>query len=515
MIERSVEDILSTPHRTLKPKAERMKAALNNPTMIVRELCKRSLYRFIVEFWSEYSNDKFVGNWHIELLCHELEQIAYKVAREEEREYDFIANVPPGTSKTAVTSIFFPIWCWTNWHWMKFITASYAETLALESADYSRDVMRSHKFQQLFPELEIRSDKDKKGNFKIVKKEYSANSTNPKIHQGGNRFSTSVGGTLTGFHGHILIVDDPLNPNQAASDKELENANHWVSQTLSTRKANKLTATTIMIMQRLHQNDPTGNILANPKRKARIRHLSLPGEIKNFAEHVYPPALKEHYKDDLLDPIRMPWSVMKDLRNDLGQYGYAGQIGQVPTPPGGGMFHVAMFNVVHTYNPADVEAVFRYWDKAATQTGGAYTAGVKMARLRGGKYIILDIKRGQWSTDMRERVIKATTEADGFDVKVYIEQEPGSGGKDSAHATITNLAGYVVEKDRPQGDKVYRADPFSVQVNEGNVLLLMGEWNHDFLEEAKFFPYSTYKDQVDAASGAFAKLAQKKQAKFY
>jgi len=95
-------------------------------------------------------------------------------------------------------------------------------------------------------------------------------------------------------------------------------------------------------------------------------------------------------------------------------------------------------------------------------------------------------------------------------VTVWIEQEPGSGGKESAEGTIRNLAGYVCHAEHPTGDKVHRADPYSVQVNNGAFMILNGLWNRDFIEEHRFFPFSTYKDQVDASAGAFNKLVGKK-----
>ena len=94
-----------------------------------------------------------------------------------------------------------------------------------------------------------------------------------------------------------------------------------------------------------------------------------------------------------------------------------------------------------------------------------------------------------------------------------MEQEPGSGGKESAENTIRNLAGFSVYAERSTGDKTFRADPYSVQVNNGNVILMSGLWNRDFIEEHRFFPYSTYKDQVDAAGGAFSKLVARKIAR--
>jgi len=486
-------------------KSDLLLKAIQNPVAIDRELNNRSLYHFLQYFWDQVSPHEFQGNWHIEYLCRELEKIAERVAERKPREYDLVINVPPGSTKTITCSIMFPVWCWTKWSWMRFITASYSSVLSLESAEYSRDLIRSKPFQDMYPEISIREDKDTKSNFRIIIKKETSPGRRPKLIQGGNRYSTSVGGTLTGFHGDILIVDDPLNPQQSASEIELANANRWMEQTLPTRKTDKAVTPTILIMQRLHQNDPAGHLL--DKRKENIKHICLPGEIRRFKKKVSPAHLVKNYKNDLLDPTRMPWSVLNDLEADLGQYGYAGQIGQDPTPPGGGMFKVSNFMIVDTSpNESHIVSTIRYWDKAATQDGGAYTVGVKMSLLLNGKFLVRDVKRGQWNSSDREEIIRSTAEVDGVNTIVWIEQEPGSGGKDSAEATIRNLAGFSCYAERPTGDKVFRADPYSVQVNNGNVLLLRGVWNRDFMEEHRFFPYSTYKDQVDAASGAFNKL---------
>jgi len=493
--------------RTKAPKRERMRQALENVYQIKAERCRRSLYHFIQEFWPVISNDTFIPNWHIEYLTEQLEQLAERVAKGLPKEHDLIINVPPGTTKTITCSIMFPVWCWTRWHWMRFITASYSGQLSLESAEYSRDLIRSTEFNQCFPELTIKQDKDTKSNFRVLKR--MPNGVN---RLGGNRYSTSVGGTLTGFHGHILIVDDPIDPNRAVSDVELRKANRWLDQTLSTRKVDKKTSATVLIMQRLHQNDPSGHLLA--KAKENTFHICLPGEIRNYKEELKPAELASRYEKDLLDAKRMPWFILKELEQDLGQYGFAGQIGQRPTPPGGGMFKVDHFQIVDALPIGAIERTVRYWDKGATAGGGAYTVGVKMSKVimrdrtdNTPAYVVQDVKRGQWSTDEREAIIKQTAQADGTNVHVYFEQEPGSGGKESAEATARNLAGFVAKADSPTGDKVYRADPYSVQVNVGNVLLLRADWNNEFIEEHRNFPFSTYKDQVDAASGAFAKLA--------
>jgi predicted phage terminase large subunit-like protein len=134
-----------------------------------------------------------------------------------------------------------------------------------------------------------------------------------------------------------------------------------------------------------------------------------------------------------------------------------------------------------------------------------------MTRLKNGMFLVDDVKRGQWGSAERERIIRQTAEADGKKVFIVVEQEPGSGGKESAENTIRNLAGWMVQAERPTGDKTLRADPFSVQVNNGNVLLRTAVWNKSYMDEFELFPNSSYKDQVDASSGAFNFLIKKKR----
>jgi predicted phage terminase large subunit-like protein len=480
--------------------------ALSDPHSTLRALIKNRFYYCLQYFWSEYSQDEFVPNWHIVYLCNELEIVARRVAENKPKLYDLIINIPPGSSKTAIVSIFFPIWCWINWFHFRFITASYTAPLALESAEYSRDVIKSEKFQVLFPEIGVKADKDTKSNFRVVKREFASKGRSPRIHTGGNRLSTSVGGTATGFHGHINIWDDPIDPNRAVSEAEVKKANHWMTNTLPFRKVNKEVTATIGIMQRLHQNDPTAHLLEKDEGRGTIKHICLPGEIKNYKDQVKPAELIKHYKNNLMDVNRLNWSVLNDYMN-LGQFTYGGQIGQDPVPLGGGMFKTDHISTVDRIpEKIYIAETVRYWDKAGTKDAGAYTVGVKMLKLKDGRFIVSDVKRGQWASNEREKIIKETAQADGVDCKVYVEQEPGSGGKESAEATVANLSGFSVYKDRPVGDKTQRADPYSVQVNEGNVMIFNAGWNKDYLDELKNFPNSTFKDQTDASSGGFSKL---------
>lgn len=120
---------------------------------------------------------------------------------------------------------------------------------------------------------------------------------------------------------------------------------------------------------------------------------------------------------------------------------------------------------------------------------------------------VLDVVRGRWDSHRREEVILAVAAGDGDKVLIGVEQEPGSGGKESAEATVRRLGGYrvrVVKVDSTTGGKERRADPVSYQVNGGNLHLPdTAPWADAFLKELEFFPHGRHDDQVDALSGAY------------
>jgi predicted phage terminase large subunit-like protein len=135
-----------------------------------------------------------------------------------------------------------------------------------------------------------------------------------------------------------------------------------------------------------------------------------------------------------------------------------------------------------------------------------------MCRGYDGIFFVEDVVRGQWSAADRDRVMKQVAELDrqkygNGNVRIWVEEEPGSGGKESAQAKIKLLAGHTVHAEKVTGSKEVRADPLAAQAEAGNVRLVRGSWNAAYLEEMASFPNGRYSDQVDASSGAFNKLA--------
>ena len=452
-----------------------------------RIFLQSNFYEFFKFFWTAINNETLIDNWHIKYLCDELQSVAERVFRREKKEYDLIINIPPSMSKTSILNIYFPLWCWVNDYTIPFISVSYSYQLSINISEKCRDVLRSDLFQKYFYDIKVKEDSDTKQLFKVVK--------DNKV--GGFRYATSVGGTISGFHGHFLLLDDPLNAVDALSEVKIKNVNEWIDNVIYSRKVDNDVSVVILIMQRLHENDPTGYLLEKNK---NIKHICLPAL---QSEKISPPELKNFYIDGMLDSKRLSKDILEQKRIEMGDYAFAMQYLQQIVPKAGSFFDVSKLLTINNIDEKEFVRVVRYWDKAGTHQAGCYTVGVKMALLKNKKYVIMDVVRGQWEAGEREKIIKSVADLDGRDVSIIVEQEPGSGGKESAEATIRNLAGYRCYADRPTGDKILRADTFAVQLNAGNVAMLRADWNSEYKRELEFFPYGKYKDQVDASTGAF------------
>lgn len=465
------------------------------------ERCRRSFAYFVKTIWHTIIPEKMVWNWHMEYMCHVLQEGIERVVQRLPKEHDIVINVPPGTSKSTIVSEALPIWAWVKDPTLRSICSSYAHPLALDLALRSRDILLSDTFREMFPEIELREDQREKSHFQNTSR--------------GERFTTSTGGSVTGMHGHVLIMDDPINPNDADSwtQEKLNATNNWVANTFLTRKVDNDVAICILVQQRLTEEDTSNWFVERSGKK--VLHISLPAELTGDA-NIKPAALKEHYVDGLMDPIRLNRDALQEKYRQLGARVYAAQYGQSPRSRDGNMFKPSAIELVEC-PPSPLVEVVRYWDKAGTNRRknpqAAATAGVKMARMKDGKFCILHVKRGLWEASEREPIIKQTADSDGKTVHVYVEQEPGSGGKESAQNTIQNLAGFIIHADRPTGSKETRAEPFSVQVNQEMVCMVKGDWNPELIDELEVYPYGKRKDQVDALAGAFNKLTIKETKK--
>lgn len=468
------------------------------------ELCRRSLFTFVKEFWDVIIPEDPVWNWHIEYLCNEIQIAALRICRMPERRqifegssfvlpakprepklYDMLVNVPPGSSKSTIITVMLPAWIWTVDPTIRVISASYSGDLSQDHAVKSRDIILSDKYKQYFPEIEIRADQNNKNNYK--------NTLN------GERYATSVGGTIMGIHAHLIIIDDPLNPKQSASEAELNQASSFVDTTLSTRKVDKAVTLTLMVMQRLNELDPSGVWLRKRDHEGKkVRHICLPARASS---KIHPPELAGRYTDGLMDPVRMNDQVLQDALVDLGSYAFAGQMGQDPAPEGGGVWQKWFIPVPDKDMPSPSE-MDRYgtdWDTAYTDKVTNAGSAAVVSGLFGGKMYIDAV--GWFHKEFPDLINTMRL----YPEPHYIEAK--ASGK-SARQTLVS-AGIAAVEVEVNGDKLARARDATPKAEAGLVYVrasILDKIYYDADQGILKFPNGAKQDLADTIAQAIQRL---------
>lgn len=421
--------------------------------------------------------------WALDAICDHLEAVSRGEVLE------LLMNVPPGCMKSLLTGVFFPAYEWgpRGLPHLRYLGTAHKQDLAVRDNLKCRRLIRSEWYQDRWP-ITLTGDQNAKTKF--------------ENDRTGFREAMAFA-SMTGSRGDRVILDDPLSVDDANSPAALHSAELTFLEALPTRLNNDDSAK-IVIMQRLHERDTSGIILA---KDLGYTHLCLPMEFEKKRRcHTVigftDPRTKE---GELLFPERFGPAKVESLKKTMGSYATAGQLQQRPAPRDGGMFKRAWFTPIRAL-PAGTIFV-RGWDLAAsTDAGSAYTSGVKMGLTPEGRYVIAHSARDRLTAGGAERLIVNTAKQDGVSVPVSLPQDPGQAGKAQAQYLVRQLAGFNARATPESGDKVTRAEPLSAQAEAGNVDILIGDWNEAFLDEISTFPNGTYKDQVDAATRAFNEI---------
>lgn len=451
--------------------------------------CKKSFFQFVRSFWDVIIPENPVWNWHIEYLCNELQIIGVRVKNRLPKDYDLIINIPPGTTKSTIATVMYPVWTWIIDPTQTFITSSHDLELSTAHAVKSRDIIKSQRFKEYFGTIELKTDQDNKRNY--------------QNNSGGSRIVASVGSNVTGKHAHQLIVDDPLNPEKAASEVGRNTANRWMDTTLSTRKVDKELTPTIVVMQRLHEVDVTGHLLSKGK---KIKHICLPAEESIL---VSPKYLKSKYIKGLLDPIRLNENVLRESKKDLGSYGYANQFDQSGAPLEGGIFKKDWFRVIKFDEFIKISKgkniVWNY------KLDGAYTdktendpCGIWASCVINNTIYVRDFLEGWFTQPEYLKTIKEWIPKNGYSQMSKIKIEPKANGISTVQTikreTILNVSEYKFPKTKKiamSDSKVTRANACSPSAESGRVVFIDGAYVRKTLTSIINFPNAAHDEAVD------------------
>ncbi|RPH72743.1 MAG: hypothetical protein EHM78_02235 [Myxococcaceae bacterium] len=316
--------------------------------------------------------------------------------------------------------------------------------------------------------------------------------------------TTAPDGQITGKSLDFGVVDDPIKGRGEAQSPTIRDKTwSWMTDDFMSRFDDR--AGMLMTVTRWHVDDPAGRLIERFPDMTILRYPAFATE-ESIRVNCEPRSVGE-----ALFPEFKSLEFLLEQRKTYTEVSWESLYQQNPIIQGGGMFPIEEMRIIGSFPQSEIKKRVRYWDKAGTSGGGAHTAGVLMNQMADGTVIVEDVVRGQWDAYTRETKIKATAELDDSIQRtvVYVEQEPGSGGKESAQRTVANLHGHLCFIDRVTGKKEVRAEPYAAAVQAGNVKLLRKKWNRDFINEHEAFPSGQFKDQVDASAGAFNKMIEK------
>jgi predicted phage terminase large subunit-like protein len=443
---------------------------------VLRAILRTDLPFFIRKVFATISpGETYLHNWHVDAIAHQLMRVHSGEGRR------LLINQPPRSLKSICVSVAYVAWLIGHEPTRRVIVASYSGDFAAELHRQFRMVVGSEWYAALFPTLRWA----KETGLELI------------TTQGGSRYATSVGGTLTG-RGADLIVDDPLNANEVHSEPARKRVIDWYGGALVSRLNDKQTGSIVAVMQRLHEDDLAGHLM----RQGGWDHLDMPAiALENEIIELGHEKSHARRSGDVLHPERESREALEAIKAEVGSLLFSAQYQQRPVPVEGNLIRRSWF-LAYDNLPASPSRtkIVQSWD-VAMMTGGQndYSACTTWHTRKNDAYL-LHVYRGRLEyPELRRKVIGLATEHRA--TTVLIENAgPGMNLLQDLRAAMPQGMTRPIGV-KPEGSKVDRMAAQSAKIEAGHVHLPnSAPWLGEFLTELLSFPNGRHDDQVDSVS---------------
>jgi predicted phage terminase large subunit-like protein len=429
-------------------------------------------------FYELNPQTRFLPGPHIEVMASKLE------ACRKGKSKRLIINLPPRGLKSHCTSISFAAWWLGHNPAGHVICASYGQDLADKLARDCRIIMVSPWYQRLFP--------TRMANRQAV---HDFTTTDQ-----GTRMATSVGGVLTGRGADLILIDDPLKPDEALSETRRKAVNEWYDNTLLSRLNDKNNGSIIIIMQRLHQDDLVGHVLEQEDWDVLSFSAIADRDETHLIENPFGTRLFKRNAGDALHPARESLTTYQTIRQTIGEYNFTSQYQQDPSPPGGAMVKTGWLKFFEPgEQPAEFSQIVQSWDTANKATELSDFSVCTTWGVLYKQYYLLDVFRRKLNyPDLKRAVLEL---AKNHGARTIVIEDKASGTQLIQDLRFEGLLGIIEYKPPPGTDKVMRMHAQTAMFENGLVFLpRTASWLPDFVHELTGFPGTRHDDQVDSTT---------------
>src|SRR6516165_9720025 len=419
----------------------------------------------------------FLMNWHIEVIAAKLAAVREgKIQR-------LMINLPPRHLKSLLASIAFPAWCLGHDPSAQILCVFYAQDLAGKLARDCRSIMRSPWYRRIF-QTRLAPHRQAVQEFITTRQGY--------------RLATSNGGVLTGGGADIILIDDPLKPEEALPDAQRQAANEWFSHTLYSRLNNKRHGAIVVIMQRLHEDDLVGHVLTQePWEVIRFPAIAEEDEVHEI-ETIWGPRTFARRRGEALHPDREPLETLDRIRRTTGEYNFAGQYQQSPAPLGGGLVKVEWFKRYNdTQRPERFDRVVQSWDTANKATELSDFSVCTTWGVKDKNVYLLGLLRQRLEYPALKRAVH--DQQNLYRATEILIEDKASGTQLIQELIADGCHG--VTRYQPDCEKIMRLHAQTAIIENGFVHIPeTAPWVAEYLHEMSVFPKGKHDDQVDSTA---------------
>ena len=419
----------------------------------------------------------FAPNWHLEVIAAKLTAVREGKIRR------LIINVAPRSLKSLLASIAFPAWCLGHDPSAQILCVSYAQDLADKLARDCRAILMSPWYGQIFP-TRLAPHRQAVQEFITTRQGY--------------RLATSTGGVLTGRGADIILIDDPLKPEEALSDAQRKAANEWYDHTLYSRLNDKRHGAIVIIMQRLHEDDLVGHVLAQEGWEILSFPAIAEADEVHRIETIWGEQCFRRRQGQALRPDREPLETLDRIRRTIGEYNFAGQYQQSPAPLGGGLVKAEWFKRYReNERPERFDRIVQSWDTANKATELSDFSVCTTWGVKGKDLFLLAVFRRRLEYPALKRAVREQLSLFGAN-EVLIEDK--ASGTQLIQELIADGC-HGVTRYQPTTDKVMRLNSQTGVIENGFVHIPeTAPWLAEYLHEMTVFPKGKHDDQVDSTA---------------